>query len=702
MTLLIRNEGESLPSFRGRATQEMNRLGAHHLWKEMMVVRDQVEAAEAEQRDVDEAEFRAASAALQEKLDALYQETFGHSISEPGPGVVAELRIVGHQNSEFVHRLMEGRALEALEGQRFFVFGCDPKATDTSRHTLKTRDLMHWVRHLMIEEGDDFVFVVADRPLDLNIYPVLLRKEKQKPISERRSDDEVFEEAQDRARLIGIRDLLFLETLQEHLLSSFEGSGYQDYMEMQDGLSIFPEIDRPDLKRRPVTLMSTMSDPDKRFPELREKLEKLVLSDREFLLKLLETVPHCVFSSVLKKSKRRVMKNLDKYIANGKILGVLGYPIFQLIFTWLNKGIKNGHVGERPYDELAIYVHENYGEILGIADLDTPRFNYPFVQSRGENPYRTAPLSADPGEVDPLSARQGFMKNHDFMGAMRELQLQIFPIYERYIDKIRECGLLGPGQKEKMVREEAYKMMGEMVLELAEHPALEVVLRLSGILDIVEGDGDLSVFESDYSPVGIPYTHNCERGESVEGSFIRYVCQVLQGIRGPASMIDGMTNDLGFMFWEIGEKLYKKVEGKSFVNDFREWEEGHWDIDFADYVHVWSSAMMPVYLNKEDIEPFMLLCKLIEGTEYEKILKRSFDLQRYRIEIGARSCVPTMYPEVAHLSEENKYDFEGLSEADPLIAEGIQLIFSEARWILSSDFKRYFLESMKRAGLISA
>ena len=383
----------------------------------------------------------------------------------------------------------------------FFVFGLDPLAR---KHTYRSVDMIRWINALM-EDQEDITFIVADMPLDSNIFDALKKKEMKRK-GEKRSDAELMWEAQERARLIGIKDVLFIQAVQDYVLrvnhgnSPMEGELTLDNPDLSlEGLLTTEAIinimksfstGKPGHKRKEVRLMSQYLRGHEGFSVTYARLERLVASDLKLAEMFLDCVPESLVVSNLGIKKGEALSSLREAFALSDpadisdFLNLFRYTLTETAIILLS-GKKYGHDGEKVYDEVAIYVFDNYAPYLGLSDKNRPQFEYPEVKMSGRNPYRTMSLEQGSGRDDVFSVNRAFGEM-DFDAALHFFDLEFYPICKRHFELIDQAAsFLTEQDRDFMKRAEAKKLMKEAVIEILRVP---VFARAMSNTDVMNED----------------------------------------------------------------------------------------------------------------------------------------------------------------------------------------------------------------------
>lgn len=372
--------------------------------------------------------------------------------------------------------LPEGGILtEGLIPGPYFVFGLPFDATDLEKHRLRTSDYYHCVWQLMREPGE-LSFVVADIPLDANIFHALKRKNRSG-----REDHDLWVEAKNRARLIGIRETLFINAVQRVVLG-IEGIEDDRCFDGFDGDEIFSQmmadcraISRsikefhgmaPKMKSRPVQLMSDVVSGNQNYSVLYERLLFLARRHPDLIELLLNCSPEPIIKATFGKDKEQFARHLRE---NGfqidkelwlKLVNIFRYSITEIAVTLLS-GPKYGHDGERVYDQASLYVYQRYGQSLGVKRQSPLRFCYPRVTQSGRNPYSTCGQDSPVAKSHALSPIHEFPEE-DFMSHMEFVDFILIPIYRAFFEEIEKCPVLSPAEKIYMKKIEASKILHEL------------------------------------------------------------------------------------------------------------------------------------------------------------------------------------------------------------------------------------------------
>lgn len=388
-----------------------------------------------------------------------------------------------------------GKPLEVLDSTRmitapYFVFGCDPRAVSYADHAFNAYDLFRMVDTLMADESPDLEFYVADFPMHVNIYRNLMEEQLDYPSNRRASPSELMIVAKEQARLIGIRDAMFLEAIQDHIATTKTGvfqplecaAEFEEDPFIREEMAAWGDTMRalgefsgsdPKLSRslrvRPVNLMSDVADGHPAATQLFEKLSALTRANKELILKKLDCVPVPIIVSTFKMKKKAVVRlvNSGLHLEDDGFWNELNtlfqYVDFETVTTFLS-GPKYGHEGERPYDELAIYIYENFGEELGIKAR--PEFRYPDAGLDGVNPYRKLHGEVDTLKADVFSPARSFSPGREVEN-INFIDGQYWPILRRFIDKLSQRQDLSPAVREHMLNVEVKKFVMESLSTVA-------------------------------------------------------------------------------------------------------------------------------------------------------------------------------------------------------------------------------------------
>ncbi|MBT6069111.1 hypothetical protein HOG48_05120 [Candidatus Peregrinibacteria bacterium] len=420
--------------------------------------------------------------------------------------------------------------IERIRSGSVCVIGCDPRALDVSRHAIRTRDMLLWMKELL-NSDDDPELLIADLPLRYNIEDGL-KREGVEIINQ--------ESVNERARLIGERDRLFLEAVQDYLIEN-------DFV--------------PEERRKKIHLMSEVLDNDPNFQMLLKRLEQLCALDDDFKEKVLKCIP------------KRIRESMGDDL-NPR------YVLFQLAATIYHRGKKIGHKGEKTYDRLARQSLE--AGYIELPEDDRPTFAYPKVQGVTGNVFyrwQDVPLDGEAAnfkKVDGLSFFKG-KKPDDreaFWKGIKELASETIPIYEGFLRKLKTTERLSKEKRESTWEAEAWKVVYEILAEFFMFPRFRELMYASGIMEVIDRDlNPRLIHRYNYLPFNIQPDAR-DKGSDL-AYFLRFLCGLFTGMNGPISMSSMNRSVQGNYLWEIWYALYTEITGQ----ELREYLRNTWDFE---------------------------------------------------------------------------------------------------------------------------
>jgi hypothetical protein len=509
---------------------------------------------------------------------------------------------------EHVRKQMDrAQTLEAIRNSRYFVFGCDPKASDHGKRAFKSLDLFKWVEFLTAnnsEFGDGHI-IIADQPLDRNIYERLMRAQGKNPTD---ADQETMADARNRARLIGTRDMLFIQSLQDHMTGDLFhlGAAELDIKRAPDQpLRRVPFI--PGLTMEGSPLEGAMRNLDEEYGSLRNPgqsqhkrvhlMSELVAEDPEFT-RILKALTDLYYSDAFVQKK--VLECVPKMVqASG--LFEPSYVLFETAATYFLGGTKVGHKGEKRYDNLARIIFEKHHDKIfppDSSDAQNPLPNFTYYEvpgTEGVVPYRSLSYETDPNEAGLLSPCQGeapFNQNGpEGWSYINAIFSTIWPIYRNFLGKIKRTDKLNPLEKDEILRSEAVKLVDEFAKQLAVKPDMKYVLKASGVYDVAEGNCQLDELGSYMRnhPTRRPMTFRCreQAGEKPEAYYVRYFAKLMSGMKGPISMNPNMrVNAFGYELKIVLDRLYEMVQEVDLMPPEMTFYDDFWGDD-SDLVEGW-------------------------------------------------------------------------------------------------------------------
>lgn len=505
------------------------------------------------------------------ELGVARQELAGEPVVKPEV-LLPELHVIDGEGYD-----PRKAGVDLSKGMPVCVLGCDPRAKDAKRHTVRSRDELLWMRSLMQREGD-CLLLIADSPLAFNI--------------ERESGGGSPEEVARSMRLIGIREQLFVEALQDYLIEirEFHLLDAEDEMRLYDRTSRVRHKAKAEelratwgkpMQKREVYLMSDVLAEDPNFMRLFQKMRLLFASDDRFKELVLECIPNGLRERVAGDSR---------------------YVLFQFAVTITTLKYKIGHEAERPLDEGVIKFCKEYGEQLGIDHISQSKYEYPNVGgTSGAVFYRHIGMaqSWDMGLPERENGSLSFFQGEDprdsdawWDGYMR-LGEEVLPLDSRYFDKIKNCERLSPEDRNYLLEVEIWKVMKEILGEFNKIPWFRDILERSGVLPLLRNrycakEGSKKSFFDLPKFNTLPF--HSEPREYESGSelayFIRYLGELFQGHQGPVGMAPNRDWGMyGVRVWEFWNSLYLKLTGRTFGGQdlrvegvfwgLQKWEQGY-------------------------------------------------------------------------------------------------------------------------------
>lgn len=375
----------------------------------------------------------------------------------------------------------------------YFVIGLDPKADSLERHAYRPVDLYRWM-HALMKDPARVRIVIADIGLQLNIHTRL----KKKPQYADTPDQELRLQAQNTARLIGIKELLFIEAMQDYILR-IQGEPSPMYRDIDEGDWRDPLFDIEAFLNRsrnqghhfsakPVHLMSEFFDSDYKnvsFAVTYVALSDIISRDTALAKMFLECVPDIIVKKAIQENKKAVEGELEegRVPIRPEIMELFKYTITQVAVTLLS-GTKYGHEGEKVYDELTTYIFEHYWQRLGMRQQDRPQFVYPEVEMDGSRPYRWIPTEVVRHDTvfsidrtfdeetlrGPLDVSASVLGRNVSYEEIHFQGLELVPIYERFFELIERSNALTPQEKIEIRNAEIRKLMKEALIAISRTP----------------------------------------------------------------------------------------------------------------------------------------------------------------------------------------------------------------------------------------
>lgn len=246
-------------------------------------------------------------------------------------------------------------------GAIYYPVGLERRKKHPAETFLPTKDSLALTLDLMQQATTSetpIVLLVANAETNLAHY---IREEAIKNGIEI-DEKTVIGEATRRAELMGIRKVLFYESLQDHIQ------------------------EHHDLPRIPVVLASEIIESDQEyFDEVREEIRSLVKNDPDYAEKVFNCIPKFAFP---KEHRNKTLAEMSgKYLRVAKDL--MEYVIYQLTTTIFLGGVKQGHMLEKPYNELT---QETYARLPHLQRHGIGFMDHTIPGTSGV-PYRGLPVS---------------------------------------------------------------------------------------------------------------------------------------------------------------------------------------------------------------------------------------------------------------------------------------------------------------------
>lgn len=599
--------------------------------------------------------------------------------SEEDPNLDSEDGLVAKQRAmvpDAVGRTInsneERHEYQSLIPGSYFVFGADKRARDLQRHTCRSEDLYRWIYKLMQSE-EDILFVVADNPLNKNIFIDLKNKEmNHRAVKDRRSDEELMEEANEKARLIGIKDLLFIEAVQDYIFSADgEGSRVVKLSKFSEDveaiLKILKKMDpnperHKSFKKKSVVLMSDLFSRNGGVEGLNEQLKNLLFVDLDLVKKMFDCVPQSMINERFGKGREDVWKDIQAAFMDDKkdqfteYFDLFSYAMTEVSIILLS-GKKYGHEGERQYDEIADYVYPKYGTELNLPKGSKHSFVYPKVEMEGDVPYRPVPAVSTP-RVGVLSFTNMF-KESDALEAMDFMEGQLMPIYRRYFNLIEQTNLLTQFERGAMFDVEARKILKEAILSLSRSPAAKLALKMVGVTE--------------------------------KQGFLPEYIESLARVAAALSNSDGLISDnfSADAVIDFAQFLHKKITGE-YANVSRKSNEL---IEGASFQEMCRSitGLIPHWLREENVGMYLDFLNLIKGTVLADFMPQYY---RYFEKVGRREF--ENYEEREAYIKAFKFEMGGKT-LSPKFVEKVRVALSQPG--VFSSLREYFETTFKRLGV---
>ncbi len=304
------------------------------------------------------------------------------------------------------------KELELLRKNGFYAVGVPHQIDKLEQPYTRTLDIVRLVMDLMQREGDPVCLLVANMPTTT------------------RTPEE--------ARLIGLKDLLFYEALQDLLID------------------MDPEGKRG-LKRLPVILMS---DVDKLpgFAERRTAVENLFEVNPDFREAVYACVPRQLRHRKHHDKTWTQLESLENKAALELARSRVLYVFDQVSKVSSIGGKKWGHEREQPYDHATAMADE----LLGVAHEARSTFEYIKAEgSIGDIPYRAAAGLNDPMDIPGLLSSFGHMENQQnrlalFANQRREPIDQVVALLQKAENDLKEKRTVDPVDKGEVSNLEAW------------------------------------------------------------------------------------------------------------------------------------------------------------------------------------------------------------------------------------------------------
>jgi len=388
--------------------------------------------------------------------------------------------------------------------------------------------------------------------------------------------------AREQAYYYGLRDICFLEAIQDHLDSK-----------------------KTPGQRPSIQMMSETIEQDPIFQALLMRLRTLYASSDDRAKQL-------ILSCIPPVHRERISGNPE-------------YTIYELatnLYYHLGGSTKIGPRTEERWDEPTKELITRFGKELGIETDQEFRAIYPDIRGSRDVFYSRVALEDQPQRLNPLSLHQGILnrpaefdaflkrmfpeREEDFFalkpskqrdvfektrwGKMMKFE-EIFSIYVSFLKRLKNCTKLGE-KREEVIENEVMKILKGGVLELANVPTFRFLLLRSGIIELEAGELEYKGCPFDIkSKNTLPFECRKQPGESEAGYKIRFFMELLQGMNGPISMHMGrLASSVGFEFWLFLEDVCAILKGISKPEGF-DYYKNHWR--YEDFMDEFTDGMKP-------------------------------------------------------------------------------------------------------------
>ena len=294
--------------------------------------------------------------------------------------------------------------IEALSRGKWYPLGLPPRQIDVEEPFFRTRDILELMRELVRRrvEGEPIYLVVANPTV--NIAHGLRRQHPEL------STDGVSAMADERRRLIGLKDRFFYEAVQRLIAEEAYERGELSAIVPIFMMSDFESIEGFSILHQAVLdLFDFQSHPD-----------------------FVERVYACV--PLNRRSRRHHDKTYGELVTlnNLAILGEMDalceYVLYQIAMVLFLGGTKLGHEGERPYNEATCLARDLLGAHPFVRPLQFAEVSIP--GATGVSPYRARIGMEAAKDPDSFTAYVSFEAYSKFtlqteisiMGSMRELE----------------------------------------------------------------------------------------------------------------------------------------------------------------------------------------------------------------------------------------------------------------------------------------